>query len=78
LDNGTISPNRDGDLLVALRFLPTNELVVTILALQKAGLAYVPIGLYDWKKKKIREENFQKQLSKKVKKKVKKLKKNLI
>ena len=34
----------DGDLIVALRFLPGIELVMTILALIKAGLAYVPIA----------------------------------
>ena len=36
--------NSDGDLIVALRFLPNIELIVTILALTKCGLAYVPIA----------------------------------
>ena len=36
--------NRDGDFIVALRFLPSIDLVMTILALTKAGLAYVPIA----------------------------------
>lgn len=34
----------DSDIVVALRFLPSLELVVTIMALAKAGLAYVPIA----------------------------------
>ena len=36
--------NKDGDFIVALRFLPGIDLVLTILALIKAGLAYVPIA----------------------------------
>ena len=36
--------NSDGDLIVGLRFLPNIELIVTILALTKCGLAYVPIA----------------------------------
>ena len=34
----------DGDYLVALRFLPNIELIVTLMALAKIGLAYVPIA----------------------------------
>mgnify|MGYP001248275968 CR=1 FL=1 len=37
-------PNPDGDYIVALRFLPGEQLVTTILAIFKAGLAYVPIA----------------------------------
>ena len=37
-----LSPNSDN--IVALRFLPGQELVVTLLAIFKAGLAYVPIA----------------------------------
>ena len=37
-------PNKDGDYIVALRFLPDETLVTTILAIFKAGLAYVPIA----------------------------------
>ena len=36
--------NSEGDNIVALRFLPGQELVVTLLAIFKAGLAYVPIA----------------------------------
>ena len=36
--------NKDGDFIVALRFLPGIDLVLTILALIKTGLAYVPIA----------------------------------
>ena len=36
--------NPDGDFLVALRFLPSIELVVTMVALAKCGLSYVPIA----------------------------------
>lgn len=38
------TPNHDGDILIALRFLPSIDLIVTIVALSKAGLAYVPIA----------------------------------
>ena len=38
------SPNSEGDNIVALRFLPGHELVITLLAIFKAGLAYVPIA----------------------------------
>lgn len=34
----------ESEFLVALRFLPTIELIVTILALAKCGVAYVPIA----------------------------------
>ena len=36
--------NIDGDILVALRFLPSIELIVTMVALAKCGLSYVPIA----------------------------------
>ena len=36
--------NSDGDYIVALRFLPGEDLVTTLLAIFKAGLAYVPIA----------------------------------
>ena len=36
--------NPDGDFLVALRFLPSIELIVTMVALAKCGLSYVPIA----------------------------------
>ena len=39
-----IKRNTDGDFIVALRFLPGIDLVVTIFALIKAGVAYVPIA----------------------------------
>ena len=39
-----LSPNAEGDNIVALRFLPGQELVVALLAIFKAGLAYVPIA----------------------------------
>lgn len=35
---------QDSEFLVALRFLPNIELIVTLLALAKCGLAYVPIA----------------------------------
>ena len=38
-----LKANSDGDYIVALRFIPSEELVITILAIFKAGLAYVPI-----------------------------------
>ena len=44
MEDNRIKENKDGDLIVALRFLPGIELVITILALIKAGLAYVPIA----------------------------------
>ena len=44
LKDGTSRRNADGDLIVALRFLPNIELIVSILALLKCGIAYVPIG----------------------------------
>ena len=37
-------PNQDGDYIVGLRFVPDESLVITILALFKAGLAYVPLA----------------------------------
>ena len=36
--------NPDGDFLVALRFLPSIDLIVTMVALSKCGLSYVPIA----------------------------------
>jgi len=39
-----LKANSDGDYIVALRFLPSEDLVMTILAIFKAGLAYVPIA----------------------------------
>ena len=36
--------NTAGDALVALRFLPSIELMVTMVALAKCGLSYVPIA----------------------------------
>ena len=36
--------NSDGDYIVALRFLHGEDLVTTLLAIFKAGLAYVPIA----------------------------------
>ena len=39
-----LKPNSDGDYIVALRFLPGEQLVTTLLAVFKAGLAYVPIA----------------------------------
>ena len=44
MTEGHIKRNNDGDLIVALRFLPSIELIVTILALLKCGVAYVPIA----------------------------------
>ena len=44
LQHQRVQANNDGDLVVALRFLPGIDLVVTIFALIKAGLAYVPIA----------------------------------
>ena len=44
LQQKRVKPNRDGDLIVALRFLPGIDLITTIFALIKAGLAYVPIA----------------------------------
>ena len=44
LEENRLRANSDGDLIVALRFLPNIELIVTILALTKCGLAYVPIA----------------------------------
>ena len=42
--NNGLKPNPDGDYIVALRFLPGEQLVTTLLAIFKAGLAYVPIA----------------------------------
>ena len=39
-----MKPNMDGDYIVALRFIPDESLITTILALFKAGLAYVPLA----------------------------------
>jgi non-ribosomal peptide synthetase component F len=36
--------NSDGDLLVAMRFLPAPGLVAALLAVMKAGLAYLPVA----------------------------------
>ena len=33
--------------VVALRFLPNLDLIITLLAISKAGLAYLPMAL-DW------------------------------
>ena len=44
LRKDNLKPNSDGDYIVGLRFLPSEDLVITILALFKAGLAYVPIA----------------------------------
>ena len=44
IEQDELMPNSDGDYLVALRFQPDQSLVTTILALFKAGLAYVPIA----------------------------------
>ena len=44
VENQRAKANKDGDFIVALRFLPGIDLVLTILALTKAGLAYVPIA----------------------------------
>ena len=43
IKHNRIKKNTDGDYIVALRFRPGIDLVLTILALVKAGLAYVPI-----------------------------------
>ena len=39
-----LKPNSDGDNIVAVRFHPGHELVITLLAIFKARLAYVPIA----------------------------------
>ena len=44
LQQKRVKQNTDGDLIVALRFLPGIDLITTIFALIKAGLAYVPIA----------------------------------
>ena len=44
IEDGSIRKNEDGDYIVALRYLPSIELVVTILAFLKCGIAYVPIA----------------------------------
>ena len=44
IKKGNLKPNADGDYIVALRFLPGEQLVTTILAIFKAGLAYVPLA----------------------------------
>ena len=44
INRSGLDPNSEGDNIVALRFLPGQELVVTLLAIFKAGLAYVPIA----------------------------------
>jgi len=44
IKTNNLKPNADGDYIVALRFLPGSDLVTTILATFKAGLAYVPIA----------------------------------
>ena len=40
-------PNLDSDLLIAVRFSPDPGLIVSLLAIIKAGLAYVPLAP-DW------------------------------
>ena len=37
-------PNQDGDYIVALRFVPDETLITLILALFKAGIAYLPLA----------------------------------
>ena len=44
IETDELMPNSDGDYIVALRFQPDHSLITTILALFKAGLAYVPIA----------------------------------
>ena len=58
IKDDNINPNSDGDYIVALRyqpiinhvfkcdsrFVPSEQLIVTILAIFKAGLAYVPLA----------------------------------
>ena len=44
IKKSNLKPNPDGDYVVALRFLPGEQLIATILAIFKAGLAYVPHG----------------------------------
>ena len=44
IKKSNLKPNPDGDYVVALRFLPGEHLIATILAIFKAGLAYVPIA----------------------------------
>jgi non-ribosomal peptide synthetase component F len=39
-----LKPNQDGDYIVAVRFVPDETLVITLLAIFKAGLAYVPLA----------------------------------
>jgi non-ribosomal peptide synthetase component F len=39
-----LKPNQDGDYVVAIRFVPDEGLVITLLAIFKAGLAYVPLA----------------------------------
>jgi non-ribosomal peptide synthetase component F len=47
------APNSDGDLLIAVRFAPDPGLIVSLLAIMKAGMAYVPIAP-DWPELRIR------------------------
>jgi non-ribosomal peptide synthetase component F len=47
LNQSNAVPNADGDLLIAVRFAPDPGLIVSLLAIMKAGLAYVPIAP-DW------------------------------
>ena len=44
IKKSSLKPNPDGDCIVAVRFLPGEQLVTSLLAIFKAGLAYVPIA----------------------------------
>ena len=52
IKNEGMRPNSDGDYIVALRFVPDETLVTTILAIFKAGLAYVPLAP-NWPEKRV-------------------------
>lgn len=41
--NNKLKPNKDGDYIVAVSMYPSEKLVITLLAIWKAGAAYLPL-----------------------------------
>lgn len=42
---GTASPNQDGDFVIAVCMTPNDHLVAALLAIWKAGAAYLPLDV---------------------------------
>lgn len=43
IERRQLKPNRDGDWIIAVFMLPSDELLITLLAIWKTGAAYLPI-----------------------------------